>query len=528
MTLLNAWNEQWPDIRVSKPVAAGDKGVLDSGTCKSIEVDKLFDTVNHAQTIIGQAVLYRSLVQPLEDLQSIVDKQDAVKEIQTNTELKVSLQRLVENAQQDEIYFHQLLFGKFIGSTATARDDSEVDGYGYVQYRRGTRFMRDFVDGIQRLEVTNSSYLNSILQSIKDFSATRAYSLMSEPVYITEKGIQSKLDRKKLSPAIIFKPQLFKPLLFMMLFAVLITAKIFIPADIMNFSRTGVAGAAIFLIPMMLIYIPIIGGFDRDSCIQPLREEYRASDDVGKTLDALGCVDELLSLVNYAESCAEPLVMPQLIQAEHHKISLQNAKNPVLSKADATYVDNDFAIDQEKLVLITGPNSGGKTAFCKTVTQIQLLAQIGSYVPATVATLTVADKIFYQAPEISQLEDGEGRFGTELKRTKDIFLASTAKSLVVLDELSEGTTIEEKMETSVNILDGFYQKGNNTLLITHNHQLVDHFVDQRMGMALQVEFVDEDPTHKLISGISRVSHAHRVAKKIGFSKEDIAGYLADS
>lgn len=527
MTLLKAWNEQWPDIRVSKPAATGGEGVLDLGAFRSIEVDKLFDTVNHAQTTIGQAVLYRSLVQPLDNLQSIAGKQEAVKEIQNNTELKVSLERLVTNAKQDESYFHKLLFGKFLGTGGTARDDSEIEGYGYVQYRRGTRFMLDFVDGIHGVDTIKSSYLDGVLQSVKDFSTTRAYALMSGPVYITEKGIQSKLDRSKFSPAIIFKPQIFKPLLFIMLFAVLMAGKFFLPTDIVNISRGGVAGAAIFLIPMMLIYFPVIGGFDRDSCIKPLRDEYRASEDVGSALDAIGRVDELLSLVKYADSCAEPLIMPELIEADHHKISLQNAKNPVLSKADATYVGNDFSIDQEKLVLITGPNSGGKTAFCKTVTQIQLLAQIGSYVPATSAILTVADKIFYQAPEISQLEDGEGRFGTELKRTRDIFLASTARSLVVLDELSEGTTFEEKMETSANVLDGFYQKGCNVLLITHNHQLVDHFVDQRMGFALQVEFLDEDPTHKLIPGISRVSHAHRVAKKIGFSRDDIARHLAE-
>jgi DNA mismatch repair ATPase MutS len=142
--------------------------------------------------------------------------------------------------------------------------------------------------------------------------------------------------------------------------------------------------------------------------------------------------------------------------------------------------------------------------------------------------LSVADKIFYQAPEISHLDDGEGRFGTELKRTKDIFLASTAKSLVVLDELSEGTTFEEKMESSANVLGGFYRKGNNTILITHNHQLVDVFIDKDEGVARQVEFANELPTYKLIAGISRVSHADRVAKKIGFSKEDIDNYLADS
>ena len=174
---------------------------------------------------------------------------------------------------------------------------------------------------------------------------------------------------------------------------------------------------------------------------------------------------------------------------------------------------------------MTGPNSGGKTAFCKTLTQIQLLAQIGSPVPASFAKFTVADRIFYQGSEGSHLNDGEGRFGTELRRTKDIFLASTAKSLVVLDELSEGTTFEEKMEASSNVLNGFYRKGNSTVLITHNHQLVDQFAKQKIGVPKQVEFANDEPTYKLINGISRVSHADRVAKKIGFSKEDIEQYL---
>jgi DNA mismatch repair ATPase MutS len=185
-------------------------------------------------------------------------------------------------------------------------------------------------------------------------------------------------------------------------------------------------------------------------------------------------------------------------------------------------------LEDEKLVLVTGPNSGGKTAFCKTITQIQLLAQCGCYVPAKSATLTVADKIFYQAPEISHLNDGEGRFGTELKRTKAIFLATTAKSLVVLDELSEGTTFEERMESSTNVLNGFYRKGNSTILITHNHQLVDDMVKDGIGLAKQVEFANDAPTYRLIPGISRVSHADRVAKKIGFSKEDIDNYLNES
>jgi hypothetical protein len=84
------------------------------------------------------------------------------------------------------------------------------------------------------------------------------------------------------------------------------------------------------------------------------------------------------------------------------------------------------------------------------------------------------------------------------------------------------------MESSSNVLNGFYRKGNSTILITHNHQLVDEFVRQRIGLPRQVEFADNAPSYKLIDGISRVSHADRVAKKIGFSKEDIDNYLANA
>ena len=84
------------------------------------------------------------------------------------------------------------------------------------------------------------------------------------------------------------------------------------------------------------------------------------------------------------------------------------------------------------------------------------------------------------------------------------------------------------MEASSNVLNGFYRKGNSTILITHNHQLVDKFVRDRIGLPRQVEFANDAPTYKLIEGISRVSHADRVAKKIGFSKEGIDNYLAGS
>ena len=527
-TMMQSWPETGPLITSSTPLPTGE-GVIDAGAFNAIEIDEVFEAVNHAKTTIGQSVLYRSLVQPLDSIEAIHAKQEAVEEIRNNSELRTSIEQVVDNAVQGEKNFYLLLFGEFLGSFGTAREDNEIEGFGYLQYKRGIRFMLELVDQIRNIGEAESSYLNGVFDKIKTFENSRHYSLMKGPVYITETGIQCKQERKgSFSPFIIFKPNIFKPLLITLFVAAIWALAHFFPTDMFSVSVESIPIASIFFIPLLLIYFPVVGGFDRDNCIIPLRNEYKSSSEVGEALESLGQLDELLSFVNFANEFGGDMVLPELVEADHHRINLVAARNPVLAKQNPEYVGNDFKLDDDKLVLVTGPNSGGKTAFCKTVTQIQLLAQIGCYVPAKAANMTVADRIFYQAPEISHLDDGEGRFGTELKRTRDIFLATTSKSLVVLDELSEGTTFEEKLEASSNVLNGFYRKGNSTILITHNHQLVDNFVAKGIGLPRQVEFADGEPTYRLISGISRVSHADRVAKKIGFSKEDIDKYLTDS
>jgi len=523
-TLLHIWQDlSWPSVKAAKPLATGT-GVIDESAFNTIEVDKVFEAINYAKTTIGQAVLYRSLTQPLADIEAVRAKQEAVKELKENPALTARISAIIDQAVAQEKDFYRLLFGKFLNSFEPVREINEIEGYGYLSYKRGILFIQNLLSELETIEQPKSSYLQDLFTTIKAFADSRTYSLMKGPVFITENGIQCKEERRhSWLPAIIFKPRILKPAIFLIAIVSYWLLNHFAP-EVIN----SIPPVAIFFSPLLLLYFPIVGHFDREHAINPLRHLFKKSAAVAETLDALGQLDELLSFLKYAEQSNHEVVLPTLVDSDHHRINFTHAKNPVLAKDDKDYIGNDLVLDDDKLVMVTGPNSGGKTAFCKTITQIQLLTQIGSFVPAQAASLTVADRIFYQVPEISHLNDGEGRFGTELKRTKDIFLACTSKSLVVLDELSEGTTFEEKMESSKNVLNGFYRKGNSTILITHNHQLVDFFSKQGIGLDRQVEFANELPTYRVIPGISRVSHADRVAKKIGFSKEDIDHYLKDT
>ena len=143
-------------------------------------------------------------------------------------------------------------------------------------------------------------------------------------------------------------------------------------------------------------------------------------------------------------NCRMPPTCPLVTDDDHHSFEATGLKNPILAKEKPECVPNDVQMNGTRLSFISGPNSGGKTTICKSIVQNQLLAQIGSYVVAEKATINIADMISYQAPKFDGLQDDEGRFGTELSRTRDIFYATSPRSLVILDELAEGTTYEER------------------------------------------------------------------------------------
>lgn len=512
-------------IRSTAPLPTGE-GVIDEATFRSIEIDRLFDAVDHCRTTVGKAVLYRSLVRPESRFDQVAARQEAMRELEGDTSLRHAVTHLLKRAASKEKDFSQLLYARFIGLLARPADESEADGYGYETYQNGTGFMLRLAHDIIHLPGLRSAYLKDIQASCARFADSRAAALMRGPVYRTESALVTKAEKRWYTPAFKFTPTLFKPVALSLGFVGLLLVVSLVP-ELLAMAEAILPAFWIFLLPIALCYAPVVGGMDRDNCIYPLRDIYRRSPEVAEALDALGKLDELMALHAYSEAFGSPCALPTLVDSPTHKLKVEGVRNPILGKGNPAYVPNDIDLSEERLTLITGPNSGGKTAFCKTLAQAQILAQAGGHVPAAAAEMSVADRVFYQTPEMSQLDDGEGRFGTELKRTKGIFLTTTPRSLVVLDELSEGTTSEEKLEISATILEGFHKKGNNTLLITHNHELVDVFQDQNIGLARQVEFVGEAPTHRLIPGISRVSHAHRIARKIGFAKEDIAKYLEE-
>jgi hypothetical protein len=525
--------KQQAHIRATKPTA-DDYGALDAKTFTAVETDALFDEVNHAQTQIGQSVLYRSIARPITDVALLQSKQEALRELEANPELLNALEQYIERMAADESLLYNLLYGEFAGGLTTDNPKSgtnkerlEFGGYGYRQFIDGTDFVVDMVEYAEELPTPENDYLRTLVQTLRDFAQTRIYSLIHGPLYVSGRKFLTQEEKPRLSISR-FYPSMFKwPFISFFLVLAVILSVFFkdilveVGSDYMGY------GIMIMLIPVIPLVFQSISASDRDSVIYPLQKLFRSSPELAKAMDTLGMLDELLALHRHAKTIPGDKVLPEIYTNERHTLVATAASNPLLLRTHPDYIPNNITLDDSKrLLIVTGPNSGGKTAYCKTVVQLQLLAQAGAYIPAAQARIVPAEHIFYQIPDPGQLEAGVGRFAHELKQTREIFFNATARSLVILDELAEGTTFEEKMTLSEYVLKGFHQLGATTLLVTHNHELCERLQKEGIGDYLQVEFLDERPTHRLIPGISRISHADRIASAIGFSKEDVASHLA--
>ncbi|ORU91023.1 MAG: hypothetical protein A6F72_00430 [Cycloclasticus sp. symbiont of Poecilosclerida sp. N] len=509
-------------VRRNPSTADGD-GLMDQNSYRVIEVDKLLDTVDHAQTLVGKDVIHKAFSQHVLTPQQIEEKQQALKELSDDDELRGDVNRLLETAAEKEYVFYRLLLSTFVGFIFSPDEDRlEEAGYGYGVYDKATAFLPEAVTQAQNIKKPKSVYIQGLIDELIIFSGTKPYKLMVGPVYMLMGKFLLKNERSWKTPAIKLRTSLFKPALLPLAFLAMVLMPYILNVSIAQFTVFS-------LIPFIILvfYVPVVSDFDKQAFILPLRRIFARSQDVERAVYAIGQLDELMSYHLYAEKNVHQTVLPTMVVSSSQYIDVTAAVNPVLGFSDEQYVANDFDTSQHNLAFFTGPNSGGKTAFCKTLAQIQLLSQVGCYVPAEKATLSIADRIYYQAPEINSLDHEVGRFGTELKRTRDIFTAATPNSLVILDELAEGTTHKEKLETSLIILEAFRRLGSLTILVTHNHELAEHYLEGDLAVFRQVAFDGERLTHKFINGISVISHADLVARSVGFSKEDVERILED-
>lgn len=233
------------------------------------------------------------------------------------------------------------------------------------------------------------------------------------------------------------------------------------------------------------------------------------------TLDALAALAENASRRNY--------VCPTLHDGD--EIEIKNGRHPVVEAyTGGSFVSNDLYLNNstDRLLIVTGANMGGKSTILRQVALIQVLAQIGAFVPATSARLPIVDRIWTRVGASDDLASGRSTFMVEMTETAAILHNATPRSLVLLDEIGRGTSTFDGLSIAWAVAEYLHNSPDHsakTLFATHYHELTELAEHLPGAKNYQITASEKDGQvvflHKLIKGKASKSYGIAVARLAG-------------
>lgn len=208
-------------------------------------------------------------------------------------------------------------------------------------------------------------------------------------------------------------------------------------------------------------------------------------------------------------------------------LHLEGMRHPVVEKTVNEFVPNDLNVTKESnFLILTGPNMGGKSTFVRQIALLQIMAQIGSFVPATKATMPLVDKVFARIGASDDISTGKSTFMVELSEVAYIVSQATEQSLVILDEVGRGTSTYEGISLAWGIAQYIAnQIGCTTIFTTHFRELTDLEDLSPRFINYKVNLKEENDTiyflHTVTRGRSDKSYGIQVAKLVNLPREII-------
>ena len=201
-----------------------------------------------------------------------------------------------------------------------------------------------------------------------------------------------------------------------------------------------------------------------------LRDEVKAvTASLSSIARKISTVDVLSSFAHHARQ--RSWCRPEILESD--RLDISGARHPVL-ESDGRFVPNDVRFDaKRRFLLLTGPNMGGKSTYLRTSALISILAQAGSYVPASKARIGLVDRVFTRVGAHDDLRRGRSTFMMEMIEVAHILRRATPNSLVLLDEIGRGTSTFDGLAIAWSVTEDIARRiGCRTLFATHYHQLV--------------------------------------------------------
>ncbi|MBI3616774.1 MAG: DNA mismatch repair protein MutS [Candidatus Omnitrophica bacterium] len=259
-----------------------------------------------------------------------------------------------------------------------------------------------------------------------------------------------------------------------------------------------------------------------NALVQEIRQEVLThSARLHQFCQTIATLDTLYSLHVLAQSpgCIAPEI------ADDTLLEIKDGRHPVVERILAgSFVPNDTLLDGEEnhLIVLTGPNMSGKSTYIRQTAILTIMAQMGSFIPASSAHVGIVDKIFTRIGAHDDINKGQSTFMVEMNETADILNNMTNRSLIILDEIGRGTSTYDGLSLAWAIAEHLQTTKTRTLFATHFHELTA-LADEKSGVrnynVAVKEWKDEVIfLHKIIPGSTDDSYGIYVAKLAGIPK----------
>ena len=246
--------------------------------------------------------------------------------------------------------------------------------------------------------------------------------------------------------------------------------------------------------------------------------------------EVLNKLSEILAYLDVIISFAVTAIENNYVRPEFvddYVIEIEEGRHPVVEKliGREDFVSNNVRMDREgNFIILTGPNMAGKSTYMKQIGLIQILAQIGSYVPAQSARLSIVDKILTRIGAADDIVSGQSTFMVEMSEVSNIINSATERSLIILDEVGRGTSTFDGISIATAITEYIHDKIKaKTIFATHYHELTE--LEEKFDSILNYRIEVEERSNsvvflrKIVRGGADKSYGIEVARLAGLPKE---------
>ncbi|OXZ41113.1 DNA mismatch repair protein MutS [Finegoldia magna] len=520
---------------------------IDSNSVINLEIQKnlytnskngsLFGVLNHTKTSMGSRLLHSYLERPLMDKEEILIRQNRVEEIFEDYELLVNLENCL-----DGIYDLDRLLAKLSYKSANAKDlialKVSIEKIPYLK-------------NLLNCNKKNIQLIGEKLDDLRDIYDLIDKSIVDDPPVILTEGnlikpnFSNELDQLRYNRVngkneLVEYEMSEKDRLGIKNLKIVFNKKLgyFIDVTKSNLNKVGedyekrqtLTNSSRFKTKQL----EAIESKILDSEDEIFELEYKIFEDIRKiileNLSRIKKSADLIAIIDVSNSLAKCAYLNNYIKPDintYGLIDVLESRHPIveLSVGQSEFITNDILIGSGKndIQLITGPNMSGKSTYLRQVALICILNQIGSFVPATKANISIVDKIFTRIGSSDNLFKGESTFMVEMKEMSNIIKYATSNSLLVLDEIGRGTSTFDGLSLAWAIVE--YISKNikaKTLFATHYHELteLEKKLDNLINMKVDIKETNDSIIflRKITRGSTDKSYGIEVAELAGMPK----------